>query len=64
MTNISLLTTEEAAEYLRLKPGTIRNWVNTHKIPYIKMGRNVRFDMKVLDAWLKRKGVEESTIWR
>lgn len=60
----NLMTIEEAADYIRMKPKTVRNWVGLRKIPFIKLGRNVRFDMKVLEKWLQRKSVEEHKIWR
>jgi excisionase family DNA binding protein len=60
----ALMTIDETADFLKLKPKTIKNWVGLRKIPYIKLGGAIRFDMKALEAWLKRKGVEEHAIWR
>jgi excisionase family DNA binding protein len=37
-----LLTVTEAAERLRVRPGTLRRWVGLRKIEYIKAGRSVR----------------------
>ncbi|MHC9544630.1 MAG: helix-turn-helix domain-containing protein [Vulcanimicrobiota bacterium] len=60
----SLLTIEEAAEYLRLKPKTIRNWISMRKIPYRKIGRYIRFDRKSLELWAQRQEVAVHKVWR
>lgn len=38
-----LLTYEEAAEILAVKPQTLRQWVCYKRIPYVKIGSAVRF---------------------
>jgi excisionase family DNA binding protein len=38
-----LLTYEEVATILGLKPNTLRTWVSAGKIPHIKLGSAVRF---------------------
>jgi len=50
-----LLTKENLADYLQLSTRTIDTWVCRNKVPYIKVGRVVRFDKKVIDRWLKEK---------
>jgi excisionase family DNA binding protein len=50
-----LLTKEEIAGYLHLSPRTIESWVWREKIPYIKIGRCVRFDLGQIQEWLKAK---------
>lgn len=37
------LTTEEAARYLRLSVGELRNLTSNGKIPYYKLGRRNRY---------------------
>ena len=39
---MKLLTIEQGAERLGLKPATVRFWVWMKKIPYVKLGRAVR----------------------
>lgn len=49
-----LLTREEAAAYLGLKPQTLASWV-VRRIagpPFIKVGRSVRYRKSDLDKWL------------
>ena len=50
-----LLTTDEAAAYLGVKPGTLEVWrcVKRHRIPYLKIGRLVKYRRVDLDVWLK-----------
>ena len=54
-----LLTREEAAEYLGIKPGTLSVWACTgrYPIPVIKVGRAVRYDRKALDVFLAARTV-------
>ena len=45
----NLLNTSEVAQLLNVKEWTIRHWVSEKKIPFVKVGRCVRFDeIKVL----------------
>ena len=51
------LNTKEIAVYLGLSECTIRAWVKHGRIPYSKLGRAVRFDIKEIHKWLKNKQV-------
>lgn len=48
-------TVQEVAIYLGLSEHTIRAWVKLGRIPFYKFGRAVRFDLKKLGPWLKKK---------
>ncbi|MBK7416007.1 MAG: helix-turn-helix domain-containing protein [Dechloromonas sp.] len=52
-----LLTEHEAATYLDVTPGTLSVWRSTgrYKIPFIKVGRNVRYKRNDLEAWLNHR---------
>ena len=50
------LTVEELAERLKIAPGTIYNWVSRGEIPYVKIGRAVRFRRADIDAWIEGQG--------
>ena len=55
MTNpIDIMTLEEVAEYLRLKPQTIYTWAQEKKIPAAKIGKEWRFRRSVIDKWFNR----------
>ena len=46
-----ILTIEEVAKYLKLKPQTIYTWAQSGKIPAAKLGKEWRFSKKILDEW-------------
>lgn len=47
-----ILTLEEVAHYLRLKPQTIYKWAQEKRIPAVKLGKEWRFRRSILDRWL------------
>lgn|SRR5215813_6987077 len=47
-----LLTTAEAAVYLRISEWTLRHWVSDRKIKFFKVGNRVRFRRAHLDRFL------------
>ena len=61
-----LLTEEEAADYLQIRMQTLRQWRSGYrkkeKIPYLKVGRAVRYRKADLIAWtVSRVGETERT---
>ncbi len=45
---------EEAAEFLGIKPSTLREWLKKEKdIPAHKIGKLWKFKCSELDAWVK-----------
>ena len=46
-----IMTLEEVALYLRLKPQTIYKWAQEKRIPAVKLGKEWRFRKSVLDRW-------------
>lgn len=51
----TLLTTNEAAAYLGgLQPNTLEGWrVSGRGVPFVKIGRLVRYRVEALDAYLE-----------
>jgi len=49
------LNTKEVAAYLGMAESTIRAWIRVEKIPFSRLGRSVRFDLKKINEWLKNK---------
>ena len=47
-----LLTYREAAEILAVKPQTLRQWVSSNRIPYVKIGKAVRFHQTQLEDFI------------
>lgn len=50
-----LLTVDEVAAWLQVKPRTIYQWVHEGYIPIIKLGSLVRFDQASITAWVKKR---------
>jgi excisionase family DNA binding protein len=48
------MSPEEAAAYLGVSPGTVRNWTSAKYIPFSKRGRVVRYHRDAIDRWLSR----------
>ncbi len=48
---MGLWRVEEAAEYLGIRPKTLYEWVRLDRVPYRKIGFNVRFDPAELERW-------------
>lgn len=55
--NTDLVDETAAAEILDLAPGTLSVWRSTgrYSIPFIKVGRKVRYSRKALNAWLESR---------
>ncbi len=54
-----LLNEDQASEVLGVKPGTLQVWRSTKRYPlnYVKVGRNVRYRLSDIEAFLKRQTV-------
>lgn len=51
-----ILTLDEAAQYLRVHPRTLRVKASEGKIPGAKIGRVWRFHRQQLESWLLQGG--------
>jgi excisionase family DNA binding protein len=49
---------KRAAAYLGCTDGTLRVWVSQRRVPFVKVGRLVRFRKQDLDAWLDQNVVK------
>ena len=50
MENKKYFSVKETAEQLGVKENTIRTWCSLRKIPYMKVGRTVRFTQEQIDS--------------
>jgi excisionase family DNA binding protein len=50
------MTAKQAATYLQVALGTLRNWTSAKYIPHAKRGRIVRYHQSEIDKWLARGG--------
>ncbi|MFC1564210.1 helix-turn-helix domain-containing protein [candidate division KSB1 bacterium] len=46
-----VMTLEEVAAYLKLKPQTIYTWAQEKRIPAAKLGKEWRFKRSIIDEW-------------
>ena len=53
--NDEIMTVEDVARYLKLKPQTIYKWAQTGKIPAAKFGKEWRFKKSLIDKWIDAK---------
>lgn len=51
-----LMTVDEVAEYLRVKPSSVYEWAQNGKIPAAKVGRLWRFHRDEIEAWVRSGG--------
>lgn len=52
MLDDEMLTIDDVARYLKLKPQTIYKWAQTGKIPGAKFGKEWRFRRSQIEAWI------------
>lgn len=55
-----LLTVEELATKLKVKPRTVRAWIEKRAIPFTRLGRRVYFYVGIVEDVLKRNAVVPS----
>jgi excisionase family DNA binding protein len=53
-----LLNVSEAARLLAVSPSTLYGWVWQRRIPFVKVGRAVRFDMADLERFVSQNRIE------
>ncbi len=54
-----LITAKEASQYLSLSTDTVYRMASLKKLPYLKIGDRVLFDVKALDHWIERNMTRE-----
>lgn len=61
-----LLTTDQAAEFLGVAAGTLAVWrcLARYRLPFVKIGRSVRYDEADLVAWMESRRVHPAEIAR
>ena len=47
-----LMSVEQAAEYIGVRPGTLRNWLSARRITYVKVGRLTRVSSDTLNRFI------------
>lgn len=52
-----LISVDDLSDHLGISINTIYSWVNQRKIPYIKVGRLLKFDFDDIQEWIQNKKV-------
>jgi excisionase family DNA binding protein len=52
-----LVDVNEVAGYMGLSAHTIYTWVSKRQIPFTKVGRLTKFDLRAIDEWLVKHSV-------
>lgn len=50
-----LLSIKEMAIYTGLSIHTLYHWVNQGKIPFVKVGKNIKFDIYDIDKFIEER---------
>lgn len=54
-----LWTIEDLAAFAQVKPSVVKYWLRTIDIPYLKIGRQIRFEAPAIKQWVKRKSISQ-----
>jgi excisionase family DNA binding protein len=49
-----LMTVNDAARYLAVSVSTLYGWVYQRRIPFVKLGRALRFEVVDLDGFIQK----------
>lgn len=52
-----LVSIQDAATYTGLSVHTLYTMVSQRRIPFVKVGRLVKFDLAMLDQWIRQQTV-------
>jgi excisionase family DNA binding protein len=59
-----LMTAKQVSELIEVKPSTIYQWVHLGIIPYVKLGKCVRFKKAELFRWIDKNFRKERISFR
>jgi excisionase family DNA binding protein len=48
-----LMTVNEAAAFMRVRPNTVYTWVENGRLPHLRAGSRILFEREVLLNWLR-----------
>ncbi|MHC4277725.1 MAG: helix-turn-helix domain-containing protein [Planctomycetota bacterium] len=58
-----LIGIKEAAKYLDVSVNTLYTWASQKRIGHVKVGRLVKFDLEVLNQYIKSNTIAENSDW-
>jgi len=60
--NELLINVKQLSESTGLSVFTLYSWINQKRIPYVKVGRLVRFEPRKIEEWIEGNSVEERNL--
>ena len=57
MAEQGLIDIAHVSEHLGVKVNTVYSWVNQRKIPYVKVGRLIKFDLQDINQWIANRKI-------
>ena len=51
------VSVNEIARYMGLSAHTVYTWVSKRQIPFTKVGRLTKFDLRAIDEWIAKHSV-------
>lgn len=57
--NKNYFSVDELADYLGISKNTVYSWVWQKRIPYVKVGKLLKFNMRLIEAWLEKNTINE-----
>lgn len=54
-----LMNTPEAAEHLGIKESRLRTAVRRNELPFMRVGRLIRFERQHLDRWIESQHLDQ-----
>jgi len=60
--NKLLINVKQLSESTGLSVFTLYSWINQKRIPYVKVGRLVRFEPRKIEEWIEGNSVEERNL--
>ena len=57
MSRTDLLTPDDVCDLLSISKKTLYGWTSRHEVPFIKLGRLLRFRREEIDLWLQESEV-------
>ncbi len=52
-----LWSIDRLSKYLDVPVATIRDWAHKRTVPFIKVGRHIRFKASDIETWLKQRSI-------
>lgn len=54
-----LLNIKDLSQFIGISTSTLYTWVSQKRIPHVKCGHLVRFDIKNIENWIAKNSIQE-----